>query len=91
MNKKTNIDYLIHQTEVSAQLDDILAKTDKATLLKMLELFFTAAAMTSTPSDSSFEDFLTQKNANVLATFFTAYQRVHGCLPDEKLLEGLNA
>lgn len=90
-NNKINIDQLIYQIEVAAQLDDILAKTDKATLLRMLELFFTATAITAAPPDSSCKDFLTLKNANVLSTFITAYQRVHGSLPDKSLLAGLNA
>lgn len=84
-----NTDNLNHQTEVAAQLEEILEATDKSVLVKMVKNFSFAAAMSDASVKSS-DEILQMANANILSTFFISYSRVNGHLPDKALLEGLN-
>lgn len=90
-NKKTNIDNLLQQIEVSAQLADILAETDKAVLQKMVEKLATIAAITGEHETFNSPDELARSiNAQTLAVFITAYTKVTGHAPHASLLERLN-
>lgn len=88
-NTEANIDNLLQQTEISAQLADILDKTDKAVLIKMIETLSFAIA-TNDDSVNSPDELLQLANANTLGMFFSSYIRITGSLPDADLLEGLN-